>query len=1041
MDNQALPVPMDMTSHHSSQDGVSSGFPSLIPDESLAQNAMGHPSHESMSMYSIQVDPSQSITPSMQISMQDTSSNPQSLTAMDVMQPTASTRAPPPGYLTDFPVHPPPSFGVLGTLDSHLTLASPPTTDSVAVSANPSPAVQGMASSFSMSGVAPSSAGIPHTMPHLESSASSGTMASSGSELGFSPLSSGPPTSGQDPGFVFPPPDLGDSRVNREQGSPEGPADSHLMVVGSILKNIASQAQSASNACSLGQGVEAGNRIEDIKKTITLVSDLISAIRVSDAPQASRHPSPRSLSANNSVSPPSLTGNVGSINELQYPVPQYSPSPSDHTSTDGQAGLEAPDGSRKRCASSMAGDRANKSLKREPQDDHIGRFPTPPTVRSSWSDGPATFPQRHQHSLSGGSLPQAANFHPLSNASLPQLPFNTGTSVSSENQPRLSMGGINPPLGRVARSGSLNTGSTFSFNMSVPEVPSAPMSAPVTADYMSAQPAHAPYPLSYSPVSSPDSEGDNDSEAGDHSHSLSPDPSDANYRGASGNSQTSSRQGNSLVGRQSMENLSGSTAAHSNDVPQEYRQEVDRIFFEFLIKTCSNLDATDAKGEPIHQTLMAKKMQRLDESPDFRPFKFRIQAFTNAFLEELARQGYPEEKIPMKKIRNYLWCQPYISRFNEDGKKTKSKGNHIWNIDAKKATDGGWTFRPFHRRVAGQPPGVAYVGLRWSWTPRIWDPQASRSNLVVQYSSPSLPPWLSWEDDTLSGTPPPDAESCDITVEARFEQDGQEELLSETFRLNIAPVSTLDSAPSGSRRGSMNGDIHRPRRVVSDSTVPLAHSTSSRSLRGQNGSGLSSASHEAQVVQVLTTAAQRVAQEAQSQVIASVPNEPGPGFQSLAKQQHVLTVTAQVMGQEYSSSEGPSQPSVLVAAAQNLVVQAARQVAVDHAVNPATSGLPPSSVTVNEVSVATQNAVAQAVDMIGPLSSEVEIVITASKLLQQGSPVSMMDTTRPLMSMDALRSHSTGAIPTLSGGMPGAPPVLFPPAVVPAGVQDFGRFS
>ena len=49
------------------------------------------------------------------------------------------------------------------------------------------------------------------------------------------------------------------------------------------------------------------------------------------------------------------------------------------------------------------------------------------------------------------------------------------------------------------------------------------------------------------------------------------------------------------------------------------------------------MEATDSKGEPIHQTLMAKKMQRLDESPDFRPFKFRIQAFTNAFLEEVCR--------------------------------------------------------------------------------------------------------------------------------------------------------------------------------------------------------------------------------------------------------------------------------------------------------------------------------------------------------------------------------------------------------------------
>jgi len=54
------------------------------------------------------------------------------------------------------------------------------------------------------------------------------------------------------------------------------------------------------------------------------------------------------------------------------------------------------------------------------------------------------------------------------------------------------------------------------------------------------------------------------------------------------------------------------------------------------------VDATDAKGEAIHQTLMAKKMQRLDESPDFRPFKFRIQAFTNAFLEEVGQLVDPD---------------------------------------------------------------------------------------------------------------------------------------------------------------------------------------------------------------------------------------------------------------------------------------------------------------------------------------------------------------------------------------------------------------
>ena len=83
------------------------------------------------------------------------------------------------------------------------------------------------------------------------------------------------------------------------------------------------------------------------------------------------------------------------------------------------------------------------------------------------------------------------------------------------------------------------------------------------------------------------------------------------------------------------------------------------------------VDATDSKGEPIHQTLMAKKMERLDQSHDFRPFKFRIQAFTSAFSEKLAMRGFPEAEVPFKKIRQYLWAQPCISRFNDDGKKAK----------------------------------------------------------------------------------------------------------------------------------------------------------------------------------------------------------------------------------------------------------------------------------------------------------------------------------------------------------------------------------
>jgi hypothetical protein len=151
---------------------------------------------------------------------------------------------------------------------------------------------------------------------------------------------------------------------------------------------------------------------------------------------------------------------------------------------------------------------------------------------------------------------------------------------------------------------------------------------------------------------------------------------------------------------------------------------------------------------------------------------------------------------------------------------------------------------------------------------------------------------------------------------------------------------------------------------------------------------------------VLTTAAQRVAQEAQSQVVAAgAPSEPGHELQALAKQQHVLTVTAQAVDDNTVTPQGnvAAQPSsVLAAAAQQVVLQAARQVAADRsaiATAHISVGLPPpptgaaGQVTVNEVSVATQSAVAQAVELTGPLSSEVDVLITASSLLQAQSHV------------------------------------------------------
>jgi hypothetical protein len=254
-------------------------------------------------------------------------------------------------------------------------------------------------------------------------------------------------------------------------------------------------------------------------------------------------------------------------------------------------------------------------------------------------------------------------------------------------------------------------------------------------------------------------------------------------------------------------------------IGEELNGRLDGIFLDFLGHVCSDsassrpvctfrapiksltrqplfpsVNMTDSKGEQIHQTLMPKKMQRLDESWDFRPFKFRIQAFTNAFTDRIQLEGIHEDLMSGKKIKLYLWNQAHIARFNEDGKKAKSKGNHIWNVDARKLPGGGWEFRRFQRKISANFPAMAFIGVGWSWQPRVWDPHTSSASIEAAFSSPpgSLPAWLSWSPDgsTLAGTPPPDALPCSIEVVASYSQDGAQKQLNEVLSLHVASVGS-----------------------------------------------------------------------------------------------------------------------------------------------------------------------------------------------------------------------------------------------------------
>jgi hypothetical protein len=429
--------------------------------------------------------------------------------------------------------------------------------------------------------------------------------------------------------------------------------------------------------CSVGQTAHAGVKIDQLKKAIALVSELIAATRLADG---SSPPSDKSSPPNISgarASPPNLSRSGAGLYapHLSSGDTRSQDSPTDHES-------------RKRCASSMTeGDRALKAMKMEPPDD----FSQPPlsSIPFSSAVGPGSAGIVNSHPVSFASNPPSSPpSRPASSAGLPlhqqlnvfqrQLPssvsmnfpplnvaaangrpsdFTPPTSatqppVSSHmasfghpqepwgehsgpfapsNRPNLSGSHLNgdvemkniiiggPPefaspaagfpslpgatpatafapsllqgASRTSRSNSLSnppSGDPFAFGVPVSEA-----TIDERAEYrVSASRPDTGFSRSYSPISSPDDDDEHDSDTGSPSHSR--------YRGRHGsigeaNHFSRPLPRRALVNRSSTDNFSAGVGAngsgsssHSNEVPQEYRAEVDRIFFEFLNKICSN---------------------------------------------------------------------------------------------------------------------------------------------------------------------------------------------------------------------------------------------------------------------------------------------------------------------------------------------------------------------------------------------------------------------------------------------------------------------
>ncbi|TFY64877.1 hypothetical protein EVJ58_g2346 [Rhodofomes roseus] len=268
------------------------GFPNMMSssqvDGTVPATPVTHVHPHMTTLYQPEMDTAHAISLPPDLSLGNLPARPQKGSAMEVVSETAADAAVTQRLMAEFG-----GQNTSFTLD-HINgldavdvarLASSPsaTTASTSPSHASSPAVNGVAPSFSATPSSLVSAlnGVDASQSRTESSGSPPELLSSGSELGFSSTSSGPATSSFDPGFPYPRYDAqlcaNANEDSPEQGSP------HLFALGTMLKNIARTASSASKACDMGSTTDAQQIVDELKRNVLLVAELVSQVKIADA--------------------------------------------------------------------------------------------------------------------------------------------------------------------------------------------------------------------------------------------------------------------------------------------------------------------------------------------------------------------------------------------------------------------------------------------------------------------------------------------------------------------------------------------------------------------------------------------------------------------------------------------------------------------------------------------------------------------------------------------------------------------------------------
>ena len=84
-------------------------------------------------------------------------------------------------------------------------------------------------------------------------------------------------------------------------------------------------------------------------------------------------------------------------------------------------------------------------------------------------------------------------------------------------------------------------------------------------------------------------------------------------------------------------------------------------------------------------------------------------------------------EVSIKRVREYLWTRDLIARFNPSGRKAKSRGSHVWCVEARRRADdidAEWEFRPWKRKIQViRDTLTAQWGRPLRLPLKVWDPQ------------------------------------------------------------------------------------------------------------------------------------------------------------------------------------------------------------------------------------------------------------------------------------------------------------------------------